>query len=134
VDQVIGAFFLVRAPLFRRLGGFDERYFIYFEEVDFALRALRTGARSYFLKDATIVHAENVSSDQVPDVRLYHSLRSRLLFAYRHWPRWQAHLLLLLTMTVEPVARAVRAALAGDRAQLRSTASAYRRLITAGRR
>src|SRR5262245_57433256 len=39
VDQVIGAFYFVRRDLFAQLGGFDERYFIYFEEVDFALRA-----------------------------------------------------------------------------------------------
>jgi len=42
VDQVIGAFYFVRRDLFTRLGGFDERYFLYFEEVDFAPRG---GAR-----------------------------------------------------------------------------------------
>lgn len=39
VDQVIGAFFLVRRSLFDRLEGFDERYFLYYEEVDFCMRA-----------------------------------------------------------------------------------------------
>lgn len=39
VDQVIGAFFLVRRELFVSLGGFDTQYFIYYEEVDFAARA-----------------------------------------------------------------------------------------------
>ena len=32
VDQVIGAFFLIRQPLFESLGGFDQRFFVYFEE------------------------------------------------------------------------------------------------------
>ena len=41
VDLVIGAFFLVRRDLFSELGGFDERFFVYFEEVDFTLRALK---------------------------------------------------------------------------------------------
>jgi N-acetylglucosaminyl-diphospho-decaprenol L-rhamnosyltransferase len=109
VDQVIGAFFFVRRDLFARLGGFDERYFLYFEEVDLALRAHRLGARSYFLKEARIVHAGNVSSNQVRGTRLYHLLRSRLLFAYEHWPRWQAGVLVVLTLSVEPVARVVRA-------------------------
>ncbi len=43
VDQVIGAFFAVRRSLFETLGGFDERFFVYFEEVDFALRAREAG-------------------------------------------------------------------------------------------
>ncbi len=34
VDQVMGAFFLVRRALFETLGGFDERFFVYFEEAD----------------------------------------------------------------------------------------------------
>jgi GT2 family glycosyltransferase len=39
VDQVMGAFFLVRRPLWEELGGLDERFFVYYEEVDFCLRA-----------------------------------------------------------------------------------------------
>lgn len=130
VDQVIGAFYFVRRDLFTRLNGFDERYFIYFEEVDFALRARRAGSASYFLKDARAFHVGNVSSDQIPDVRLYHSLRSRLLFAYEHWPRAQARTLLLLTFAVELPARLIRAATHGRAGEVRSTASAYRMLMS----
>jgi N-acetylglucosaminyl-diphospho-decaprenol L-rhamnosyltransferase len=129
VDQVIGAFYFVRRDLFTRLRGFDERYFLYFEEVDFALRARRHGARSYFLRDASVFHAENVSSDQVRSTRLYHSLRSRLLFAREHWPGWQARLLVALTLTVEFTARLVRAAVRGSRSELSATVAGYRRLL-----
>jgi GT2 family glycosyltransferase len=108
VDQVVGAFFLIRRELFERLGGFDRRYFIYYEEVDLALRARRSGARSYFLHDAVVTHAENVSSSRVPALRLYHSQRSRLLYAFAHWRRSHALALLALTFTLEPLARLVR--------------------------
>jgi N-acetylglucosaminyl-diphospho-decaprenol L-rhamnosyltransferase len=129
VDQVIGAFYLVRRDLFTQLGGFDERYFIYFEDVDFALRARRQGSRSYFLKEARVFHVGNVSSNQVRDMRLYHSLRSRLLFAYEYWPRWQANALVVLTLTVELTARLVRAASTRSSSEVRGTISGYRRLI-----
>jgi N-acetylglucosaminyl-diphospho-decaprenol L-rhamnosyltransferase len=129
VDQVIGAFYFVRRGLFSRLGGFDERYFLYFEEVDFALRARQQGARSYFLKQTRVLHAANVSSSQARGPRLYHSLRSRLLFAYRHWPRWQANVCVVLTLTVEPAARLVRGALRRDRSDISATAAAYSRLL-----
>jgi GT2 family glycosyltransferase len=123
VDQVIGAFFLIRRELFERLGGFDRRYFIYYEEVDLALRARRHGARSYFLREATVMHAENVSSSRVPAERLYHSQRSRLLYALAHWPRSRALALLALTFTLEPLARLVR-----DPGAAPETLSAARRL------
>jgi len=129
VDQVIGAFYCVRSELFRELGGFDERYFLYFEEVDLALRARDRGARSYYLSAACIVHAANVSSDQVHDLRIYHSLRSRLLFARRHWPGWQWLVLVVVTLTVEPLARVARAMARRDGSELVYTARGYQMLI-----
>jgi N-acetylglucosaminyl-diphospho-decaprenol L-rhamnosyltransferase len=130
VDQCIGAFFLVRRELFVRLGGFDTRYFIYFEEVDFALRARQQGARSYFLEEGRALHVGNVSTNQVHATRLYHSLRSRLLFAYRHWPRWQATTLVLLTFTVELSARLASAALRRNGSVISATGAAYGRLFS----
>jgi N-acetylglucosaminyl-diphospho-decaprenol L-rhamnosyltransferase len=129
VDQVIGAFFCVRRDLFTCLGGFDERYFLYFEEVDLALRARRRGARSYFLKEARMFHAGNVSSNQIRGTRLYHVLRSRLLFAYEHWPRWQAGVLVVLTLSVELAARLVRAGWHRDGSDLSAVAAAYDKLL-----
>lgn len=128
VDQVIGAFYLVRRDLFERLSGFDTRYFLYYEEVDFALRARRQAAHSYFLHDAAVLHAENVSASRLPVARLYHSLYSRLLFAFAHWPRWQARVLVLSTLSVELAARLGRAGLNRNWGQVSETLVAYRRL------
>jgi N-acetylglucosaminyl-diphospho-decaprenol L-rhamnosyltransferase len=111
VDQVIGAFFLVRRPLFDQLGGFDERYFLYYEEVDFARRALAAGWSSYYAHEACVEHLENVSAKASGGRALFYSLRSRTLYARRHWPPWQARLLVAFTLGVElplRLARAVR--------------------------
>jgi N-acetylglucosaminyl-diphospho-decaprenol L-rhamnosyltransferase len=125
VDEVIGAFYFVRRRVFAELGGFDERYFLYFDEVDFSLRALRQGFRTYFLKEATVFHAGTVSTSQTRDVQLYHQLRSRILFAYRYWSRWQASLLVVVTFTVELPARFTRAALDGSPSDISAIARAY---------
>jgi N-acetylglucosaminyl-diphospho-decaprenol L-rhamnosyltransferase len=125
VDQVIGAFYFMRRDVFTKLGGFDERYFLYFEDIDLALRAHRAGAGTYFLKDAIVFHAENVSTSQTRDLQVYHLVRSRTLFAYRFWPRWQATLLVFLMFTVELAARLTRAALDRNRAAIFAIARAY---------
>ena len=56
VELIIGAFFLVRGELFRNLKGFDERFFVYFEELDFSLRTKRLGYSSCLLTEASAYH------------------------------------------------------------------------------
>lgn len=125
VDQVIGAFFLLRRGLFERLGGFDEGYFLYFEETDLARRARDAGLRSYHLRPALVHHVGQVSSRQLGGARLRHSLCSRTRYAVRHWPRAHARLLVLLTVTVELAARLARAALHADPAGVRDVLVGY---------
>jgi N-acetylglucosaminyl-diphospho-decaprenol L-rhamnosyltransferase len=84
VDQVMGACFFVRGEVFRRLAGFDERFFLYFEEVDFCLRATRAGFEVVYLVDAQVVHEGGGSSGSVPAERLLYSWRSRIQFARKH--------------------------------------------------
>lgn len=101
VDQVIGAYFFVRKDLFDALGGFDERFFLYLEDVDLSLRATRLGYSSYFLSDVHVHHAGGASSEQVRGRRLFYLLRSRTEYARKHWPRWQATVLVALMLFVE---------------------------------
>ena len=105
VDQVIGAFFMVRRSVFDILGGFDERFFVYFEELDFSLRARQLGLRTVYLAEASAYHAGEVSSAQVKDRRLLYSLNSRLLYARKHFSPAGFLLTLLATALLEPVSR-----------------------------
>ncbi|MEU0106831.1 MULTISPECIES: glycosyltransferase family 2 protein [unclassified Streptomyces] len=129
VDQVIGAFFLVRRSLFTELNGFDDGYFLYLEEVDFALRARRLNWPSYHIKEARVYHAGRVSSAQLGPWRHYLLLCSRTRFMFRNWPKHQAWLLTVMSLSVEPVARLVGAALRGQRPELRATITVYREFL-----
>jgi N-acetylglucosaminyl-diphospho-decaprenol L-rhamnosyltransferase len=129
VDQIIGAFFLVRTKLFLELGGFDERFFVYFEEVDFSLRARKYGFSSYLLADTVAFHKGCVSSDQVKSRRLFYSLRSRFQYGFKHFSRLKAWGLVVLTFTVEFPARILAAVLAFSWAGLFETVSAYGQLV-----
>ena len=56
VDLVIGAALMIRRDVFEQLGGFDERYFMYHEEVDLAKRVADAGYESWFVPDAQATH------------------------------------------------------------------------------
>lgn len=134
VDQVIGAFFLVRRDLFDRLGGFDERYFVYYEDVDFARRAFAAGWRSYYVHQACLEHAENVSARASGGRALFYSLRSRTVYARRHWPRWQARALVVFTLGVELPLRLIWSTRASsrDRREVWQVVADYWRFVSDG--
>lgn len=128
VDQVIGAFFLVRWRLFEFMGGFDERFFVYFEEADFSLRARLAGWHSHFLANAQAFHKGGGTSDQVKAARLFYSLRSRLLYGFKHFSLPQAALLAAATLAIEPVTRLGFDLLRGALPAASETLAGYRML------
>jgi len=130
VDHVIGAFYLVRRDLFERLGGFDERYFVYLEDLDFSLRAREAGWHSYFLASARAFHRGGGTSDQVRAERLLYLLRSRLQYARRHFSPAGATAIRVATLGVEPVVRVAAALGGGAPRQARDTIRAYWMLAT----
>ena len=125
VDHVIGAFFLVRRSIFESLEGFDERYFVYLEDIDFSFRVRQDGWKSIFLVNAQAYHAGGGTSRQVKAARLFYSLRSRLLCGLKHFPLWQAWALFGLTLLVEPFSRLLFSSLRGGIRDVRNTWSGY---------
>lgn len=105
VDQVIGAFFMVRCKIFRELRGFDEAFFVYYEEVDFSVRARACGCLSYYLGTVSSYHRGGGCSEQVGATRLFYSLRSRILYCFKHYGGTAASCILFVTLFVEPFAR-----------------------------
>lgn len=84
VDFVLGAAMMVRSDDLRRLGGLDEGYVMYCEEMDWCLRAGEAGRLIYAVPAATVVHLEGQSSRQVRWASQVELWRSRLRFYGRH--------------------------------------------------
>lgn len=131
VDHVMGAFFLVRRLLFKALQGFDERFFVYLEDVDFSYRAKGVGWRSYYLTDAQAFHKGRGTSEQVRAKRLFYSLRSRVLYGYKHFGRCGGTALLLGTLLIEPLSRLTLAAIRRSGRDMAETLQAYRMFLGA---
>jgi len=125
VDQVLGAFFLMRRSVYERLGGFDERFFVYYEDVDFALRTKKEGLTSYYFANARAFHKGGGSSDQVKSRRLFYNLHSRILFVHKHFGVMKAACIMLGTISVELVSRLLQALFSGSFIKVREICFGY---------
>lgn len=128
VDQVMGAFFLMPRPLFEQLGGFDERFFLYFEDVDFAWRAQASGRPCHFLAEVTAFHKGGGTSEQVKPERIFYCLRSRIIYARKHFGWGRAAALTAVTILAEPLSRLALAVASGRPSVVVDTIKAYRLL------
>jgi hypothetical protein len=63
VDYAVGAFILCRRQVVEDVGGFDERFFLYFEEADLALRLGEAGWKTFLVSKARVAHGQSASSD-----------------------------------------------------------------------
>lgn len=97
VDIVTGCFFLIRREDWQRLGGFDERFFMYGEEVDFCLRAHKIGFRPLFTPDAKIIHYGG-ASETIRVNKLLRIWAAKALLVRTHFRRSQRGLALFLLL------------------------------------
>ena len=84
VDWVTGACLVIRRCAFDQIGGFDERYFLYFEDVDLCVRLRAAGFRVRYDPTVRLRHdyrAASRASARTPETR--HHIRSALRFFQR---------------------------------------------------
>ena len=124
VDQVMGAFFFVRRNMFETLAGFDERFFVYFEDLDFAMRARKRGWSSVYLASAQAFHRGQGTTDAATERRTFYFCRSRMLFAMKYFNPLGATAVIGATLILEPIAR-VGAALVTRRGSIAETLGAF---------
>ena len=101
VDQVPGSFFLMRRSLFEELNGFDERFFMYFEDLDLAYRASKAGWPSYYLSTVKAFHHGGGTTDQVKARRLFYVLRSRIAYVAKHFGYYHAVWIVIASLAME---------------------------------
>jgi len=88
VDFVSGCAMLIRAEAWCTIGEFDPAYFLYYEEVDWCLRARRAGWKVVYIPVVAIWHADQASTGTEPGLVMYYTTRNRLLLAQRYADRW----------------------------------------------
>lgn len=79
-----GACVLVRKEVFEKLGGFDEKYFLYFEDSDLVKRAKDAGFRIYYNGNVSLYHKVSQSTGIGSKITDYYHTRNRLIFSMRY--------------------------------------------------
>lgn len=87
VDWVSGAAMLTRRAVVEQVGGLDEGYFMYSEELDWCRRIRLAGWRIVYLPQARIVHHIGKSSEQAVTARHIHFQRARLRYVRQYHGR-----------------------------------------------
>jgi len=87
-DYVAGCALLVKKKVIEKIGLLDERFFLYWEDVDWGLRCINAGFNNLVVTHSLIWHKASASSggmDSLP--RVYHKVRSRLFMAKMYAPQ-----------------------------------------------
>lgn len=102
VDQPMGACLMVRRAALDQAGDFDERFFLFFEEVDLCRRLKSAGWEIYFVPQAQIVHCGGQSTGQNARRAAWLFHRSRYKYFRKHFGRGQEWLIRALMVVSFP--------------------------------
>ena len=98
VDQVMGACFLIRHDLVQQIGVLDERFWVWFEEVDYCRRAITAGWQVYYIPESTVTHYGGVSFHQLTGLKKsWPFIRSGLQYAKKHFSYFTVCVLYIIT-------------------------------------
>lgn len=112
VETVSGACMAIGKTEFDRLGGFDERFFMYYEDLDLCMRARRAGMTVYYVPAASVIHHVRKSTEQSGERFFLYVYRSKLEIVRKHESP-AAHLLAFLIVLTGIALRIPAYAVAG---------------------
>jgi GT2 family glycosyltransferase len=135
VDHPLGATFLLRREAIQQTGLFDERFHLYCEEIDWAMRIHQAGWRAICIPQAEIIHLEGQSTRQVRPQSIINLWTARLKLYAKHYPplkRWLAGQ--LVRMGMNRLIRQTARDSSRSEAERRQLVEAYRTVIRLSRK
>ncbi len=98
IDSISGAFFFARKNVLDKIGGFDERFFMYAEDIDLSFRIQQAGYKNFYFSESTIIHFKGESTKK--DFRYTKSFyKAMSLFAKKNFSRFSSFLFSILIDT-----------------------------------
>lgn len=87
VDCLVGAFMMVRREVIEQIGGLDEQFFMYGEDIDWCYRIKEAGWQIYYYPEAKIIHYKGASSKKQKYKMIYEFHRAMILFYNKYYIR-----------------------------------------------
>lgn len=84
VDYITGATLFLRASVLNRVGLFDDRFFLYYEDSDLCYRIKKVGYKIMYVGQALVFHGNAKSTGVGSPLQDYFITRNRMLFAKKH--------------------------------------------------
>ncbi|GAB3489967.1 glycosyltransferase family 2 protein [Spirosoma knui] len=84
-----GCAMMVKRAVIDQVGRFADRFFLYYEELDWSQRIKDAGFLIYYQPSASILHKESVSVGEHNPLKTYYLTRNRILYMRRHCTRFQ---------------------------------------------
>ena len=90
VDAVSGSFMMVRRTVYEKVGGLDESFFMYGEDLDWCYRVRGAGWKVFYVHETAIIHfkGESTKRSDIDEVRVFYSAMQ--LFVAKHFGRFTA--------------------------------------------
>lgn len=87
VDVLSGAFMLLRKSVIDKIGGLDESFFMYGEDIDLSYRIIKAGYKNYYFPDTTIIHykGESTKKNSINYVVVF--FNAMIIFAKKHFAK-----------------------------------------------
>jgi len=85
VEQIMGSFYMFRREVFDEIGLMDDKFYLWFDEVDYSKRATEKGFKTIYTPIAKIIHYGNQSFKQASSVKKqWYFSKSRLRYIRKH--------------------------------------------------
>lgn len=97
VDVLSGAFMMLSRKALQKVKGFDERFFMYGEDIDLSFRIQEAGFFNYYYPEITIVHYKGESTSTKSSFYIHHFYGAMELFAKKHFGHSKLPLFFILT-------------------------------------
>jgi len=122
---IMGAFMFMKREVFTKTGGFDEKFFLYTEEVEWCKRMNKKGFKVFFTPGFSVTHLKYASSGYNPKKPIIMETAGVLYYFKKHYPDFL--LFLRVNLTVGYIVRFAVFSILGN-----PKAEAYREMLTTG--
>jgi GT2 family glycosyltransferase len=102
-DYVSGCCMLIHSEVFHCIGYFDEQFFLYYEDVDFCIRAKASGYKIAVVTQSKINHLLSKSVGKVSYLSTYHQIRSAIFFGKKYFRAFPKNILNKLFIILQVV-------------------------------